>query len=578
MRSLIAVLLTFTGVGLSAEFAAAQVFQPVGKQLGDVSGALQSIQAKSAVYEPADPDKEFKLFYIPFFALEESQPGSRRPKVVVQKSPTAGNGLVTLTLLLSPQNLVDGIASYVRSNAVLATRDGQTVPVGRYKNIQPFNLTGIPLKNLSIDEVGDSRYGFKQVIQPHFGAQGTLLLVAEMPMDRAEQVAAEIEGGKRCPQFDIKYDLASDQELSESQIRASTVYFYNTEAAKDLSSAKPSSEKFGIAGGPGGVQIGQPFVSKSERQLFEARIKTEVSQVLRLGDEKDIEFLRKTAEYFPKVFERTDLLKADGPISQQLANLSSYGLDPEELKADKLDGLMVDVKNFFSQEGWEKKTFKAGASASFLGIGGASGSVETSGESLHKQMSNAGWKFQTAPGSKITIPKAFEVHIVNRTALKAEGSASGAVIRAQRGFIGFNHRVSASNLYHPQLPADVLVAFEELRAEVRALDHKVQVNMPMTGVINIQFAGQVERDLLDPKVAKATIPYPDQFQFDEAPDVTLIIRGVGQQLPAGAGSFHMYAFAKNVTKTGFEVEIANLGTTKFTGLGLSWIAIPKRPK
>lgn len=465
MRLALTCVMGLAGLVVSTGSALAQVFQPVGKQLDDVSGALQKIQGKSAVYEPTKPDKEFKLFYIPFFALEESQLGSGRPKVRVQKSPNPGNGLVTVTLLLSPQNLVDGIAQYVRASTVL------NGPDDRYKNVQPFNLTGIPLRNLTVDEV-EPRYGFRQVTQPNFGAQGTLELVAEMTMEKAEQVASDIESSRRAPQFDVRYDLATDQELSETAIRASAVYLHQTDAAKELSSAKPGGEKFGFQVGPAGLQISQPFLTKSQQQVFEGRIKTEVSMVLRIGNEKDVEFVRQMTDYFRKVFERVDELKLDGPLSQQLANLSSYGLDQEDLKADKLDKLVADVKNFFSQEDWEKKTFEAGASASFLGIGG-SGSVKTSGESLHKMMTDKGWRFEAQ--GHITVPKAFEVHIVNRTSLKSEGAVSGAVVRQQRGFTGFNHRVSAANLYHPTAAKDVFVEVAELRAQAKQLSDALGV-------------------------------------------------------------------------------------------------------
>ncbi len=451
--------LCIAGLVLITEAASAQVFQPVGKQLGDVSSALVDIQGKSAVYAPVDPDKEFKLFYIPFFALEEAEPGSRRPKVQVEKSPNVGNGLVTITLLLSPQNKVDALARYVRANAELNALDD------RYKDIQPVNLTGIPLSNLRVDEV-EPRYGFRQVNLPSYSAQGTLRLVAEMRMEMAEQVASEIERGQRVPEFDISYDLAADQELSESTIRANAVYLYHTDAAKDLMSSKPAGETFGFHVGPDGVQLSQPFLTRNQRQTFEGKIRTEVSMVLRIGNEKDNEFVRQMMDYFDKVFERADPLSVDGPLSQQLANLSSYELDDEDLKADKLNKLVADVKNFFSQEDWQKNTFEADASASFLGIG-ASGSVKTSGESLHKEMIDKGWKFEVQGG--ITVPKAFEVHIINQTSLKSEGAVSGAVIRQQRGFTGFVHRVSASNLYHLTTAGDKSVDIAELRAQVLEL-------------------------------------------------------------------------------------------------------------
>ncbi len=213
-------------------------YQPIGKQLADVSAAIADIQGKSVVYQPTDP-KEFKLFYIPFFAMEESESKSCRPKVFVEQGPTPGKSLVTLRLLLSPQNKIDSIAAFIRANAKLKAADP------RYISVTSFNLTGIPLRNLSIEETWP-RYGFTQVKLPEYGAQGVLRLVtSEMSLDDAERLALNIEKGNVVPEFDIRFDLATDQELSQSEIQGSMAYIYKTEAVKDLCGAKSACEKFG---------------------------------------------------------------------------------------------------------------------------------------------------------------------------------------------------------------------------------------------------------------------------------------------------------------------------------------------
>ena len=80
-----------------------------------------------------------------------------------------------------------------------------------------------------------------------------------------------------------------------------------------------------------------------------------MSLVLHLGSEKDVEFVRQMTDYFSKVFDKSDILRLDGPLSTELQNLSAYGLDPEELKADKINKLVADVKNFFSQKEADEK-------------------------------------------------------------------------------------------------------------------------------------------------------------------------------------------------------------------------------
>jgi hypothetical protein len=426
------------GLGLVAKTTTAQVFQVVGQQLGDVSTALSDIQGKSHVYQSTDP-KELKLFYLPFFALEEDKPGSHRPMVQVQRSPNPGNGLVTVTLLLSPENLVEEVAAYIRGNAEMKAVDS------RYALVTNFNLIGIPLRNLSIDEI-NPRMGFNPITLPNYGAQGVLQLVAEMPMAQAQEWAEDIRKGDRKPQFDIHYDLSTDQQLSQTDIQSSMAYIYETNAVKNLNGAKAAGEKFGWKVGGNGVQIEQPFLTRGQKQLFEGRTKAEVAVIVKIGDNEDAEFVKQMLAYVEAVLKKSAIDTDATPLGRELKNLSSYGLDPGDLKADSVDKLVANVKAFFSQEDADKKNFEAGASASFLGIG-ASGSVKTSGESLRKQMRDNGWDFQ-AKGSFL-VPKSFEVHIVNCTKLRTEGVVSGAIIRQKRGFTGFIHRVSVSTLYHP---------------------------------------------------------------------------------------------------------------------------------
>ena len=76
--------------------------------------------------------------------------------------------------------------------------------------------------------------------------------------------------------------------------------------------------------------------------------------------------------------------------------------------------------------------------------------MKTTGKTLREKMTDNGWRFEVE--GEFSVPEAFEVHIVNRTAMRSEGAVSGAIVRSQRGFVGFVHRVSASNLYYPAMP------------------------------------------------------------------------------------------------------------------------------
>jgi len=79
-------------------------------------------------------------------------------------------------------------------------------------------------------------------------------------------------------------------------------------------------------------------------------------------------------------------------------------------------------------------------------------------------MIDKGWSFEAR--GNISVPKTFEVHLINYTALKSEGVVSMQVARTQRGFERFSHLVSTTSRYYPLSAGDELIALEEVRALV----------------------------------------------------------------------------------------------------------------
>jgi hypothetical protein len=449
----------------------AQTFRPIGEQYRDVSAVLQKIAAKSIVYLPLSKDDK-QLFYIPFFAMKAGK--DDKLEVAVQIGTTPTTKIVSVWLLLSPQNGLEAIAAYIRAQEAITSIDK------RFADVQPSQLVGIPFANLDVVEE-EPRIGFRQVRLTNYAAQGEIQLNAEVPAADAEKIADDLREKKRLPVFTVQYDLSARKTISQSEIQADLRFFSETKAAKTLLGAPKTSEKFGWKVGPGGVQLEQPFLTRDQRGTFEGRMKAEVKVLIQLEDDRDLAFLGYMQGYFDKVFQRFVFDIDKTPLGQQLANMSAFDFDPKDLSPQQIDQMVADVKNFFSQENANENTFEAGASASFLGIGG-SGSVKTSGKTLRKSMEDKGWKFE--PKGKFLVPKSFEVHVVDSKTLKTEGVLSLVVLRTERMFARFNHRVSAANTYYPQTIADHLVAFEILKGQVKQISESLAtVNKNLSGRI-----------------------------------------------------------------------------------------------
>lgn len=444
----------------------AQVFDIIGKQYRDVSAVLADIGSKSVVYRSVDANAK-QLYYVPFFALKADAQGS--PDVRLGASPTPGRKQVLLTLLLSPQNKLEAVAAYIRAQEKLVALDP------RYADVEAGQLIGIPLANLVVEEESP-RIGFQRIDLPNYGAQGVLDLVADLPETQAKEVAEAIRSKSQFPQFTVRYDLSTRQELSQSELQASVRQLFKTNAVKDLLSAKSAGEQFGWQVNPDGLKLVQPHVTRSAREKFEGLLTDEARILMEVENEKDEQILRDQLQqdYFKKVFSKYPIDTDSNPLGRELARLNAYGLDPTDLKPDQIDKLVADVKNFFNQENLDKKSFEAGGSASFLGIGG-SANVKTNTETLRKTMTDKGWKFES--NGKHIVPKSFEVHILNQTALESSGTFSSAIIRRKRDFTKFNSRVSTSNVYMPLTAKDELVALEQVRSRVKVLDSQVPPGM-----------------------------------------------------------------------------------------------------
>jgi hypothetical protein len=414
-----------------------------------VSAVIQDIGAKSVVYLPVGKDDK-QLFYIPFFAMRADKDG--KLDVAVQNGMTEATKIVSVWLLLSPQNKLEDIAKYIRTQEAITPIDS------RFVNVQASQLVGILFANLSVVEE-EPRIGFQSVQLTNYAAQGEIQLNAIVPAGDADTIAKELQANKRLPIFTITYDLSARKTISQSEFQADLRYFSDTKAAKELLSAPKTSEKFGWKVGTEGVELEQPFLTREQRGIFQGRMKAEVKVLIQLENDQDLPFIDYMKNYFDKVLERLFFDTDKTPLGQQLGNMSVLDFDPRDLQPDQIDQLVTDVKNFFSSE---DKTFvntEVAASASFLGFGG-SASVKYTKDELQKRMEDKGWKFE--PKGQFKVPKSFEYHVVNDTNLRTEGVLSLDVLRTERIFARFNNRVSADNRYYPQSVADYLVDFEIL--------------------------------------------------------------------------------------------------------------------
>ena len=461
-------------------FGRAQSFTIVGEAYRDVSAVLTDLGAKSGVFLPISPTGK-QLFYIPFFAMKADK--NNKLEVAVLNGPNPKTKIVAVWLLLSPQNKLDAIAAYIRA-------EEKSTPVdGRFKDVLPGQLIGIPFTRLDIAE--ETKIGFSPVKLEHYAAQGEIRLDAEVPAADAAQLAADLQNQKAQPVFRVQYELFASKTLSQSELQADIVYLSETKPALTLLGAPRSAEKFGVRVEPGGFQLDQPFLTRDQRRIFEGKMKTEVRVKARVENSDDLAWFDSQMEkYFSKIFlQNINPLDTDKtPLGRELANMLAYEFDPNDLKPDQIDNLVLDVKKFFNQEEADKKTITLGGSAAyralFVGFSG-SGNAMYTGESLRRHMEYNGWGFKF--NGKFNVPKSFEVHVVNRTALQTEGALSLSLHRAERGFARFNHLVSTSQLFYPKSMKGELLPLAEVRGELaklqkekEELERKIQEGRPVT--------------------------------------------------------------------------------------------------
>jgi len=229
----------------------------------DASTLLRDIGATSLVYRPFSKEDK-QLYYVPFFVFKGDKDGTL--DVAVLNGPTPNTKQIAIWLLLSPQNRVDAIASFLRNEEAKAPVDK------RYANVQPGDLIGLLLSNLEVTEE-EPRIGFRSVRQTNYAPQGEIQLVAEVRAEDAERVATDLRAGKKgqLPVFNIQYDLSARRKLSQSDIQGSMCVLSETKAAKDLLGSPKSSEKCGWKLLSGGVEFQQPFLMRQQRDTFEGR-------------------------------------------------------------------------------------------------------------------------------------------------------------------------------------------------------------------------------------------------------------------------------------------------------------------
>jgi len=233
--------------------------------------------------------------------------------------------------------------------------------------------------------------------------------------------------------------------------------------------------------------------------------------------------------YFDKVFQRVMIDTDKTPLGQQLARMAAYDFDPRDITPDQIDKLVADVKNFFSSEDMTFSNTEVGASASFCGFGG-SASAKFTRQELRKRMEDKGWKFETV--GKLTVPKSFEVNVVNDTVLRSEGAISGTVLREQLQFARFNHRVSTANVYYPQAAKDALVELENLKAEVLKLHQQANTTDVAVKELNSQLSARILK-----LAEKASLKV--QYNGSTATGLrALIVVDQAGKFPAGPGKEH----------------------------------------
>ncbi|MGA9769560.1 MAG: hypothetical protein WBV94_11000 [Blastocatellia bacterium] len=393
--------------------------KPIGEEFMNVSTPLSDIAAKSDVYLAGTAADDNRLFFTPFFAFKADQ--DRKLKAIRQNPPPGQQShSVLLTILVSPQTKVEAMAAFIRSQHQLAT------PPGRFSNLQSSSLIAIPMLNLRIEEIADGPI-FKAVtlLEETLEDEITLQTIG-FSKEVADELAGDLREGRFIPRFKVTYELNAvfTDSVSTAEVRVANAA--TTEAVQQLlGNGKAFNFDINITGGA--LDTGATIITRDQKTSFEGDVKEQVRIAYTVQNSEDLKILEASMNRYLNSSLSPFSISLTEVFANDIAKLSDFGFQKSDLQPDQINRLVSSVKQAYQQEDKKLIDTSFAAKADFLGLfsAGADGNFKL--DELKKSMEEKGWQFELE--GNVTVPKSFQVFVVDKKALRRESNFAVSVRR-----------------------------------------------------------------------------------------------------------------------------------------------------
>jgi len=466
--------------------------QLIGEHLNNPNPPeLASIQQRPLIYLPVQDDSTV-LYFTPFFVFEETADG--KLKVDVDQPRRRGEPWkVRLTLLISPNALLDSMAAEVRKWAASQANDRYS----RYKTIDGKSLIPTEFTYLAVSEKHAAPL-FKPVVRNDITTQQPVYLEADLSSEQeAHELADKLRKRLTSLLFEVQYRLYARVTVTESEMLVSQLSVSETNGVKSLQGAGVAfNAQISPSDGRMSFGEGQSVLTRDQAEAFKAQVRSDIRVEYQLENEEDIALLQQELDrYFASALWKQEIAFDD--VGQALRRLSAYNFSAQDLTPDRIQNLAVEAKNALQQEEQDKFSFSGSAFVGFLGLGGGV-SVVRNRDELKKQMEDKGWVFKA--GVEAFVPKSLDVYVVDEQRLSKE----------------FNIRVNAKRLLRTitSMGAEVTTAkgFSDKSAEegftrLTGADIAQQLDILRQDMLNLQ------RNLVETKASVDALRFGDLVEW-----------------------------------------------------------------
>jgi microcystin-dependent protein len=429
---------------VSDRIATGFVFSPVS-QACDV---YRSISAS-----PVGTAAQKQYIHTPVFVFKCNAAG----KIMVNKFAVGANKTnLVLTLLNSPPELTNELYHHLRDEGIRYNTD--------YKDIIRGQLLTPNFLTITIEDVTNRADDLKfrtYSLTPRLGTNNDFKLEMTIDNGLADDLIQKIQNKETEFNFRVKYTTNAALALSSSSANGRIANIKTTQSINDL---KGKGSAFSWAGSEetGSVTKSNVTVTRDQKTVFQADLRTEVTLTYNIDQNagsQEQNFLQgKLDEVINSILAPKDV-PFDANFSREIQRLSSYSLDPNDIKADDIDKLVTDVTNEFKSVTSDDFDLTLDVKGKALwGLLGGGADTHLKKSQMADILKKKGWKFDIS-GNQY-IPKTIELNVLSEENLRKVGYVEVKVNTVSNTGMGAEVAVStADNLLYSELSKEGVLSF-----------------------------------------------------------------------------------------------------------------------